>query len=325
MNAARTIAILLSILLCTGRAFAWNSTGHMAIALFAWRQLDRSQRQGAHTLLRAHPHYQRYLAEKRPDDVPEDEWAFLRAATWPDWVREGHEHSNSDLKPYHHANWHYINLPYVASGEERVYAAATIEPTAPNVVTALNEALAVLIARHASAPEQAIRFCWVLHLVGDIHQPLHCASLISRRYPPPKGDEGGNLLAITPHKRAESLHSYWDRLLGTNSHDRALEQLVNRITSTAEHDGDIIARLRTHTTVQSWADEGFEVAVAFAYDNGRLPMVDFREVERGELPASAVPVLPAGYASTARDVARRQAYLGGQRLTAVVKEIVARR
>ena len=325
MRFTSTTVVLLLILAQANSAFAWNSTGHMAIALLAWKQLDRSQRQAAHVLLRAHPHYQRYLADKRPDDVAEDEWAFLRAATWPDWVRESHEHPESDLKPYHHANWHYINLPYIAPGEEREFRAADLEPAPPNVVTALNEALAVLSARQATGPEQAVRLCWVLHLVGDIHQPLHCASLISRRYPPPKGDEGGNLLAITPHKRPESLHSYWDRLLGTNTHDRALELLLKRVDSTGERDSDIARRLRTHTTVQSWADEGFQLAVEFAYDQGRLPMVDLREVERGELPTSAVPVLPAGYASAAREVARDQAYLAGQRLAGLVKEIVTQR
>lgn len=317
----RALVGWLLVLTCAGQAAAWNSTGHMAVALLAWRQLDASQRQATCQLLRAHPHYKRYLAEKRPEGVSEDEWAFLRAATWPDWVRETPEHHERDLKQFHHAEWHYINLPYLAAGggEGR---AGDIEP-GPNVVSALDEAFESLVARRATAAEQAIQLCWVLHLAGDIHQPLHCATLISRQYPAPHGDDGGNRLAITPHKRPESLHSYWDGLLGRSPHYRALDELVRRINATAADDGDLANRLRTHDTARSWADESFAAAVEFAYLNGQMPTIDYRAVERGEIPHSEVPILPAGYGATARDVARRQAALAGWRLAAMLKQITA--
>ena len=239
-------------------------------------------------------------------------------------MRESREHHEHDLKPFHHAAWHYINQPFVAPGETRAFAASELAPAAPNIVTALNETCAALAGRLAD-DQRAIRFCWLLHLVGDIHQPLHCSSLISRKYPPPHGDEGGNRLAVTPHKRPESLHTYWDRLLGTNAHYRALDQLVKRIGSTAENHGDLVERLRAHTTVQSWADEGLLAAIQFAYLEGRLPVVDYREVERGEISANEVPVLPAGYASEAREIARLQAALAGQRLAAALNTIGPKR
>lgn len=308
----------LLILVCAGQAAAWNSTGHMAVALLAWRQLDDAQRQAVFQLLRAHPHYKRYLSEKCPDGVSEDEWVFLRAATWPDWVRETPEHHDRDLKPFHHATWHYINLPYAAPA-----GGGELDAAPPNVVTALNESFAALVARHSTAEQQAINLCWVLHLAGDIHQPLHCATLISRQYPPPHGDDGGNRLAVTPHTRPESLHSYWDGLLGRSTHYRALDELVRRINATAADDGDLAQRLRAHNTVRSWADESFASAVEFAYLNGRLPIVDYRAVERGDIPHSEVPILPSGYGEAARDVARRQAALAGWRLAAMLKQVTA--
>ncbi|HVA50998.1 MAG TPA: S1/P1 nuclease [Pirellulales bacterium] len=324
MKLARIALLLFMVCACAAPASGWNSTGHMAVALLAWKRLDPAQRQAAHRLLAAHPHYARYLTQQRPDDVPIDEWAFLRAATWPDWVRESREHHERDLAAYHHANWHYINLPFVAPEQAREFAAADLRPEAPNVITALNEAWESLNSGEGGPQEQAIHFCWVLHLVGDIHQPLHCASLVSRRFPPPKGDEGGNLVAINPHKRAEPLHTFWDHLLGTNTHARALEELAKRIEAGAESDRDLAARFRSHETVQSWADESYQAAVEFAYLNGRLPIVDYRLVERKEVDVHEVPVLPAGYAATARDVAHRQAALGGRRLAAVVQQILKR-
>jgi hypothetical protein len=325
MKLTRAILAGLLIVGCASRAAAWNSTGHMAVALLAWRHLDGLQRQSAHQLLMAHPHYKRYLAEQRPEGVPEDEWAFLRAATWPDWVRETPEHHASDLKPFHHATWHYINLPYVAPAEMGRFDAAALELPSPNVVTALNAAFEALLVRQAGAEQLAIDLCWMLHLAGDIHQPLHCATLISSRYPPPHGDDGGNHLAVTPHTRPEPLHSYWDGLLGKNTHYRALETVVKRIDATAAGDRGLAERLRTHDTIRSWADESFAAAVEYAYLNGQLPTVDYREVERGAIPHSEVPVLPAGYGATARDIARRQAALAGWRLSAMIEQIVAAR
>lgn len=324
MRLARIGLLTFVVTACCTRAWAWNSTGHMAVALLAWRQLNPAERRAAHELLSAHPHYARYLSQDRPPEFTEDQWVFLRAATWPDWVRESREHHERDLAAFHHASWHYVNTPFVPASEAGEFASSQLALEGPNVITALNDAWQGLNAKQGNAQEQAIRFCWVLHLVGDIHQPLHCASLVSRRFPPPKGDEGGNLVAVTPRKHPEPLHTYWDHLLGTNSHARALEELVKRIEATAAGDRELAERFQTHETVQSWADESFQAAVAFAYENGRLPIVDYRLVERKEVGATEVPVLPAGYASTARDLARRQAAIGGQRLAAVIRQVLGR-
>ncbi len=57
--------------------------------------------------------------------------------------------------------------------------------------------------------------CWVLHLTGDVHQPLHTTSLITEQYPLPKGDEGGNkfFIRVTPNSSGINLHSFWDGLI----------------------------------------------------------------------------------------------------------------
>ena len=61
--------------------------------------------------------------------------------------------------------------------------------------------------------EKAIHLCWVMHLVGDIHQPLHCVSLYCEQFP--NGDHGGNdSLYRLGGKRIIKLHPFWDELLG---------------------------------------------------------------------------------------------------------------
>ncbi len=321
MSHRSAVGVFLFLFLAANPAWAWNHTGHMAVAKLAYRHLTRKARADAQALLQAHPHYQRYLAADRPAEIPEQEWVFLRAATWPDWVRGSRQHHDHDLHPYHHATWHYINKPYVQSGEAGQFNRASLEPKAPNAVTVLTESTQIVAGR-GDAQQRAIRLCWIIHLVGDLHQPLHCATFITQRYPPPHGDDGGNRLAIRPHKHPERLHTYWDRLLGTSTHAKALDRLVERIEVSAARDAELVEQMRTHTTFESWADEGLQAAVEHAYLNGRLPLVDYQQVEHGAIAASEVPVLPAGYAADARAFARRQAALAGQRLAALLGEVL---
>jgi hypothetical protein len=91
-------------------AFAWNDKGHMVSARLAWRKLSQGQRSKVIEILKKHPHYNEYLSAKQPKGFSADEWVFLRAATWPDWVRTHHK------AEYHHGPWHYINYPFVPPG-----------------------------------------------------------------------------------------------------------------------------------------------------------------------------------------------------------------
>ena len=68
-------------------------------------------------------------------------------------------------------------------------------------------------ARGTSGQEKAIYLCWVMHLIGDIHQPLHSVSLFCEAFP--KGDHGGNdSLYRLGGRRIIKLHQFWDDLLG---------------------------------------------------------------------------------------------------------------
>ncbi|HJT33674.1 MAG TPA: S1/P1 nuclease [Pirellulales bacterium] len=323
MRPSWPVVLCVCVLSLPARAFAWNHTGHMAVAMLAYRQLTRQERGAAQAMLRAHPHYDRYLAAERPREFSEEQWVFLRAATWPDWVRGSRRHTEHDLRPYHHAAWHYINKPYVPRADAGSFTHAELTPPKPNAVTVLDES-ARIVAGRGLAEEKAIRLCWIIHLVGDLHQPLHCAALVSRRFPPPHGDDGGNRLAIRPHKHPERMHTYWDRLLGTSTQAKAINRLAERIEDSAARDAQLAEQLRSHTTFDSWADEGLQAAIEYAYLDGRLPLVDYHEVERGTIAASEVPTLPAGYAAEIRAVARHQAALAGRRLATLLAELLPR-
>src|SRR5205085_10427057 len=68
----------------------FNELGHLVIAKIAYDQLNESQRDAIHEVLKNHPHYAEYLAAAVPESSTAREWSFLRAATWSDWRSEEH-------------------------------------------------------------------------------------------------------------------------------------------------------------------------------------------------------------------------------------------
>lgn len=56
--------------------------------------------------------------------------------------------------------------------------------------------------------ERALFARFLVHLTGDIHQPLHSSALFNRTYP--AGDLGGNLLKVTLNGEKKNFHQFWD-------------------------------------------------------------------------------------------------------------------
>src|SRR5262245_13670239 len=107
----------------------------------------------------------------------------MQAARWADDIR------NNDKQ--HRALWHYINWPFKPDGQPP--SVQTREPEAVNILTALAENQRI-VATENNAERKAIALAWLVHLIGDIHQPLHTAQLFTVDYP--KGDRGGNEICV---------------------------------------------------------------------------------------------------------------------------------
>ena len=80
-------------------------------------------------------------------------------------------------------------------------------PSAPHILTKIAESTATLKGS-GTAQEMVDALSWLIHLIGDIHQPLHCVTHITSQHPAPEGDRGGNSFKLkgTPN----NLHSVWD-------------------------------------------------------------------------------------------------------------------
>ena len=215
--------LLAAAVLNGGRAWAWNAIGHLASAKLAYDELDDGQKGELFALLQRHPHFAQYLAAGRPPEVSEMEWAILHAAVWPDWVRPRHNAPGPDprgpsVTKYSRDEQHYVNVPVIDPKDAAFFAGKTlIPPDRTNVICALKQSCNDLRSRNAAAEDKAVAICWIFHLVGDIHQPLHNAAYFSSEEGFQQGDQGGNRFGVKINGRKWKLHAFWDNLLGEDT------------------------------------------------------------------------------------------------------------
>lgn len=322
---------------------AWNDSGHMAIARWAWHELSDRERSFFSKLLRHHPHYTAYLIADRPERASEIEWAFCRGATWADWLRDPRgptltsEESQQVRARYHKAVWHYINLPIIAPKSARDYDAAAIqqrillppvdargEPR--HIIAAIEYNLKRVQSSDLAEDERAVALTWLLHLIGDLHQPLHSVALISTEwnFEPPSGDQGGNRIAVKVQPndpRATRLHAYWDSIPLPGRLDfQTIDQTVRawRESSSGSPPNKV---LKLHDFL-GWAEEGRELALAVVYRRGQ-DWLAFKPLPTGvvELEGMDAPILPISYRRRAEEVARHRQILAGIRLAAELRRI----
>lgn len=302
-------AVLVLLGLGAGPAVAWNDKGHMVIARLAWKGLAPIERAVVVDILKSHPHYNEFLKAQRPEAMSEDEWVFLRAAAWADWVRSG----PADRRAFHHSPRHYINLPFVPAGS----SAVPKKPDSENIVTALGKS-----KREATAGgdrvERAVAVAWLFHLTGDIAQPLHCTELVSDQFP--AGDRGGTRARVRLGDNLVQLHAFWDGLLGSGISPSAINASVLEIeTLLARSPEKWAVDVANHTTFAQWADEGSAAAQTHAYLGGRLGLAS----ADGPPAPGSVPAAPEDYARNSGEYARFAAGKAGKRLAAVLRDVVA--
>src|SRR5262249_23934 len=126
---------------------------------------------------------------------------------------------NNDPKT--HPEWHFINYPLRPPG----FAFKAAPEPDNNVEFAINQSVEVLKDSHVSKRRLAESLSWLIHTVGDVHQPLHCAALSNRGLTGRQGDRGGNYFFVklkADSANAVKLHALWDGLAGSGNDPDAL-------------------------------------------------------------------------------------------------------
>lgn len=147
-------------------SFAWGSKGHKIVAMIAKNCLNKQEIDSV----------QKYLGAM----------SFEDASVWMDEVRS--DHSYDYMK-----TWHYVNVE-----KDKTY----VKTKDPEVVNEIEIAIATLKEkgkRDHDLINSALKI--VFHLVGDIHQPLHCGYA---------ADKGGNTIQCQYLDKGTNLHKVWD-------------------------------------------------------------------------------------------------------------------
>jgi hypothetical protein len=287
----RMLCLALPCFLLPNLALAWGGAGHQVIAAEAYRGLSPELKREAFAVLSAHPDFAKWTNSYHPNaNFDLAAYVFMRSSTWPDEIRRSGSR-------FDHPNWHFIDYPLRPP-------AFAFEPDArptDNVLFGIAESEKVLSDTNAKPEMRAVSMSWLIHLIGDEHQPLHCESLFNDAYP--NGDKGGNDFYVKPAQRGIRLHGVWDGLLGSSVNPRT--QWNYAIELDAKFPRAALPELATHTAPKEWSLESRQLAVEDGYLNGRL---------KGGTSADTAPELPAGYTKQAKAVAERQGALSGYRL-----------
>ena len=330
-------AAMLAVSFAATPVWAWNDAGHMVVARIAWLRLTEPQRQAVFTRMKAHPHFETSLISNRPEHATDAEWAFLRASTWPDHIRPPKSMSKEAIAEhpkykFHRGVWHYINFPYHGGQKESALPREAL-PNETNIIAQIEQSLDVLRGKTKHDPgtvaglspeaNAAVRFCWLFHLVGDLHQPMHAVALVDAKLFPEgdHGDQGGNLLAI---RRSESdkpmrLHACWDGMLTSDSRFDAVCQLADELTHDPSLAPEKFPEFTEHRHVRDWAAESYLLAKTHIYRDGQFPHVRFEDVESRKVPAEKVPALTEQQSAQSQQIARRRVALAGYRLAEALK------
>src|SRR3981189_984863 len=235
--------------------WAWGCEGHQVVALIAERNLTPHALAMVMQILRdgpIDPSLSRYCKEGGTDPMAD-------ASTWPDDIRT--------LRP-ETPPWHYIDIPRGTSHQD----IAKFCPLPESCVTqAITDQLAILRSQNIDPQKKADALRFLIHFVGDLHQPMHATS---------NNDQGGNCVPVAffdalPQLRnpdtesyAPNLHGVWDtNILERMTTGKTSEQVASELEESFR--SQITRWKKASPDVNGWAWESYRLAQK-AY--GKLPV-----------------------------------------------------
>jgi hypothetical protein len=211
------VLIILWLLHCDAPAWAWGRLGHRVISKLAERHLSDRARAEIEALL-------------EPGESLAD------CSTWAD------EHRREFPRT---AAWHYVDVPLDATRYDDRFAAD--DPRMGFIVPKIRELRLILKDRSRSPEERRFALRFLVHLVEDLHQPLHVGE---------HRDRGGNALQVRFFRRGTNLHHLWDSLIleyASHDEDAWFAELVAM-------DRPLDRSLALRGTVGGWATESLQAA-----------------------------------------------------------------
>ncbi len=293
-------------------AYGWGDVGHMMVAYAAYQELTPAAKSRVNALVLKNPKQKDWvkLVPAGTSKADKAMMLFMIAATWPDQIK-GDSHYKSDgshdgnrpegsLNPTAnvgyadksmHKYWHFVDTPFTTDGTAPLPPIPT-----PNAQERIKLFRGVL-ASNAKDPLKSYDLVWLLHLVGDVHQPLHAATRVSAAAH--DGDDGGNGVRVDcPGCPATlKLHAFWDEAPGTARGAAAIAPAIAAAKALPKADPAAAAK----SNEKDWIDESFQRSQDTVYQ----PPIG---------PGAGPFALTPGYESTAKTLAATRIALAGARL-----------
>lgn len=323
------ISQTLLLILTVQNANAWDHPGHMTTAAIAFSEIERLRpdlidKIGMLFLANSDP-APFWVAAGDAKGKERVRRMFIEAARWPD---------DSKFTPNDRPTWHSARWAIVAEDappEAIAAAEARKGKTAGQAIEALMLNFATLSNPEAGPSERVRALCWVLHIMGDIHQPLHVSDLFSKDFP--AGNAAGTLSYVDDPIGTTTipLHILWDsntlrspKLEEIDKHAREFMEKYPR-SSFPE-----LTAYNEPAPFMEWAKESHQVAVDWAYgietvsdpnkdlDADRLVKNMVKFILEGISPVEEAPEVPAEYWEKLQTTAHQRITLAGYRIADLI-------
>ena len=310
-------------------AQAWDHPGHMTTAAIAFAEIERARPDLIDKI--------GLLMLKHPDPAPfwvaagdgkgkeRTRRMFIEAARWPDDAK----FTPADRPTWHTARWTIMGDD--ASPEAEALIEARGDKPLGNALEALALNAAIVSNPESKPEERALALSWMMHVVGDIHQPLHVSDLVSKDFP--TGNAAGTLAYVWDPLRdsAMPLHILWD---SNNRRSTKLEDVDGYAREIMEQYPRLslpeLTAFEGPDAFEKWARESHQVAVDWAYDIEAVPdpnldadpdrvignMVKY--ILEGISPVDEAPAVPDEYWEKLQVVAARRLALAGYRIADII-------
>ena len=205
-------------------SLAWGPTGHRVTGWIADKYLSKKARTALEKILKGQ--------------------SLAMASTWMDEIR-------SDSIYDHMEDWHWVTIPTGTSYQQ------TVKNPKGDIIQTLQRVIGELKNKKLKEAEQVQRLKILIHLTGDIHQPLHVGT---------RNDQGGNNIRVKWFQTKSNLHRIWDSDMIDDSR-LSYSELGQSLSIPSEKE----IRAWQNTSVYEWAGESQAYhEQLYRYGNGML-------------------------------------------------------
>jgi len=280
------IAIFFFLFSFQSSVISWWCTGHMLVAQIALNNINVSS--SSDMCIELVLKMQEFTTSS----------TFTTSACWADDLKGNNVHEFD--------NWHFINQGW--NNNTNVSFPPIPDDT---IVSEIRRIMNSLNSSQSSIWSKAMLFRFLVHLVGDIHQPLHCINLYNHQFP--NGDIGGNNFIVF-FQNMSKLHSIWDSGIGLYANDILrpfnalrtldLENLAKNISQ--EYPEEFFNGSTKELNPDIWKIDSYNKAIKYAYSN----LVNGTTLEQNST-----------YVKVSRQIVRQQIALAGYRLAHMINTI----